>query len=93
MQRIKRWMIGVFDKTELIATTEKLAYIKNLPSLKIPTPNAQPPAPPQNLQGKWDETGGKYLFSFAATDLVASLEGGRLSMNSEGMTLVFVHED
>lgn len=93
MQRIKRWMTGVFDKTVLIATTEKLAYIKSLPSLKIPTPNAQPPAAPQNLQGKWDETGGKYLFSFAATDLVASLEGGRLSMNSEGMTLVFVHED
>ncbi len=93
MQRIKRWMASAFEKTVLIATTEKQAFVKNLPSLKIPAPNAPPAPSTQNLSGKWDETGGKYLFSFPGNDLVATLDGGRLSMSSEGMSLVFVHED
>jgi hypothetical protein len=94
MQRIKRWMVSAFEKTLLIATTEKQAYLKNLPGLKVPAPNTVPgPVTVQNLQGTWDETSGKYLFAFSGNDLIATLEGGRLSMSSEGMNLVFVHED
>jgi len=93
VQRIKRWMMSAFEKTLLIASTEKEAFLKNLPSLKIPAPNATSTGGAQNLTGKWDATGGKYLFSFAGNDLIATLEGGRLSMTSEGLNLVFVHED
>ena len=49
----------------------------------------------QTLQGKWKAANGDYEFDLASgmDHRTAKIEGGRLAVSGEGMTLVFVKED
>jgi hypothetical protein len=87
MQKIRRWITSVFEKTTFVAMTEGLAVLKNAPPLRagyvaVPTAN-------QTFQGQWKEmTGNKYLISLptAGVELQAIVEGDRLTMTGDGVT-------
>ena len=92
MQAQRAWVTTAFAKASMVATPEKQAILKNLPtSLRAPAGN-QPPPPLENKSGTWESASGKYLLSFSGNDVVANIEGGRLSFTSEGATLVFERE-
>jgi hypothetical protein len=98
MQRVRKWMTTAFDKTSLVAMTDGTALLKNLPSLKPPTPVAPgappPPVPgPQNLQGQWKNLDGKYQLSLNGTELSAMVEGDKLNVSGMPMGLAFSRED
>src|SRR5439155_22054105 len=96
MQKVKRWMAGAFAKTSLVAMTDHQALLKNLPSLKLPGKGAAA-EPPQTLHGQWKNLDRKYQLTFSGAgkeqEFSAAIEGDRLSVNGEGMGLVFVRED
>ncbi len=92
MQFQRAWMTSAFAKTTMVATTEKQAIIKNLPTtLKAPAANQPAPAL-QTLAGEWENSSGKYQLSFSGNGMLAAIEGGRMSVNAEGVTLVFDKE-
>ena len=93
MSRWKRWMLGAFTRTSLVARPDNSLSLKSLPPLRPPAAGGAPSGP-QNLQGKWlDLDGGKYTLSLGGQDLPAVLEGERLTTKMEGLELVFVRED
>jgi uncharacterized membrane protein required for colicin V production len=80
--------------------------VVNAPSpgypLKQGTPRSRPPPvrntpspATQNLDGKWDNQGGKYQLSMSSgQEFTASIEGDHLTINTgEGMNLIFDRED
>ncbi len=93
MAEWKRWMLGAFNKTSLVARPDNEVSLKSLPPLKLPAAGAAPSGP-KNLQGKWqDLDGGKYTLSIRGQDLPAVLENERLTVKMEGLELLFVRED
>lgn len=93
MAKWKRWLLGAFTKTSLVARPDNGASLKSLPQLKLPAAGAAPSGP-QNLEGKWlDLDGGKYTLAVGGQDLPAVLENERLTLKMEGLELVFVRED
>src|SRR6266568_3417612 len=98
MQIMKKWMVVAFAKTSLVAMTDHQAILKNVPQLKLPAAGpAPPPVGPQTLQGQWKNLDGKYQLTVSAggkdEDLSATVEGDRLTIKSNGMTLAFNRED
>src|SRR5262245_43905945 len=98
MLRLKKWMIGQFDKTSLVAMVGGQAVLKNLPQLKLPaTPAAAVNPGTQTLQGTWKGGDNKYQLSFpgggADVDTVATIEGDRMTMLVQGVGLAFDREN
>jgi uncharacterized membrane protein required for colicin V production len=87
MQKIRRWITSVFEKTTFVAMTGGQALLKNAPPLRagyvaVPTAN-------QTFQGEWKAmTANKYLISFPSggVELQAVVEGDRMTMTGEGVT-------
>lgn len=76
--------------------TDHRVLLKNLPQLRLPAAGATSSAAPQNLDGKWDNQGGKYQLSMSGgqQEFTATIEGDRLTINTgEGMNLFFDRED
>jgi hypothetical protein len=92
MQAQRAWVTTAFAKASMVATPEKQAVLKNLPATLRAPSVVQAPPPLENKSGTWDNVNGKYLLSFSGNDVVANIEGGRLSFTSEGATLVFERE-
>jgi hypothetical protein len=77
-----------------VAMTDHQAVLKNVPALKIPaTAAAATNTGPQTLQGQWKNVSGKYQLSLSGTELLASVDGDRMTVAGEGMGLVFARED
>ena len=100
MLRLKKWMLGAFDKTSLVAMVGGQAIVKNLPPLKLPAGPAAAAAAvagPQTLQGQWKGGDGKYQLNFsgggADLETVATVEGDRMSMTAQGVSLAFDREN
>ena len=94
MQRMKKWMQVAFEKTSLVAMTDHRTILKNVPALKLPaTPAAATNVGPQTLEGQWKNMGGKYLLTLSGNELMASIEGDRMTIGTEGVGLVFTRED
>jgi len=98
MQIMKKWMVVAFAKTSLVAMSDHQAILKNVPQLKLPAAGAAaPPVGPQTLQGQWKNLDGKYQLTLSTggkdEDLSATVEGDRLTIKSNGMTLAFNRED
>jgi hypothetical protein len=97
MQNWKRWMVATFAKTSFVAMTDHQAILKNVPPLKLPTAGAPTSGGPQTLKGDWKDLNGKYQLNLSggARDerLTAAVEGERLTMVGEGLSLVFDRED
>src|SRR6266481_6187584 len=94
MLKVKRWMLGAFSKTSFVAMTDHQAILKNVPSLKPPTAAAAAaPAGPQTLQGQWQNLDVKYHLTFPGAELPATVEGDKLTIGGESLTMVFNRED
>jgi hypothetical protein len=99
MLRLKKWMLGAFDKTSLVAMVGGQVILKHLPPLKIPVGPAAAAAAaagPQTLQGQWKGGDGKYQLNFsggAEVETVATVEGDRMSMLVQGIALAFDREN
>jgi len=96
MQNWKRWMMAAFAKTTFVAMTDHQAILKNVPQLRLPAPGAAA-AGPQTLKGEWKNLNGKYQLSLSGGPrderLTAAVEGERLTIAGEGLSLVFDRED
>jgi hypothetical protein len=92
MAKRKKFLAAKFEKTTLIAMTDRRAKLKNMPPLKMP--GADTAGGPQTMDGQWQDVDGKkYELSFAGTDLTAMIEGDRLSFKADTLDLVFIRED
>lgn len=93
---LRRYITAAFEKTSFVAMTDHRALLKNVPQLRPPAAAAHSLAT-QNLDGKWENQGGKYQLSMAPggqQDFTANIEGDRLTINTgEGMNLIFNRED
>jgi hypothetical protein len=94
MLRMKKWMVSSFEKTSFVAMTDHKALLKNTPPLRFAAP-AQPGAAPgvQNVEGQWKRLDSKYQLTLASAELPASVEGDKLTIGAEGLTLAFNRED
>jgi len=97
MQKWKKWMAMVFAKTSFVAMTDHQAILKNVPQLKLPAAGAAPTGGAQTLKGQWKNLDGKYQLTLSGGIkdelLPAAIEGDRLTIAAEGMSLVFDRED
>ena len=95
MQRMRRFIEGLFAKASIVAMPDHQALLKNVSQLKVTTSAA--PANGQTTQGQWQKLDGKYQFSFSLggkeEQIPATIEGDRLTITNEGTELVLLRED
>lgn len=93
----KRWMVLTFAKTSFVAMTDHQAILKNVPPLRLPAPGAASAATLHTLKGEWKDSGSKYELSLSGgsrdEQATAVVEGDRLTITGEGLSLVFDRED
>jgi len=79
-----------------VAMTDHQAILKNVPPLKLPAAApAAPAAPagPQTLQGQWQNLDVKYHLTFSGAEMPATVEGDKLTIGGDSVTMVFNRED
>jgi len=88
MQKLKKWMLLMFNTTSVVAMTDHSLLVKNLP--RGTNPNDR-----QTVQGQWKSADGKYLLSLSdgKGEVTATVETDRLSMILGNQELAFVRED
>lgn len=86
-QKLRQGLAAQFGKTTFTATTEHEAFLKNIPKAGG--------TELQNVAGKWEGAGGKYMLTMQAGrgELSANVEKDRLIMKGEGLDLAFSRED
>ena len=93
----KRWMMAAFGKSTFVAMTDHAALLKDVPQLRLPTAGAPSAGGPMTFKGEWKSLDGKYQLNLSGgakdEQLVASVEGERLTIAGEGLGLVFDRED
>jgi hypothetical protein len=93
---IRRYITTFYEKTSFVAMTDHRALLKNLPQSGLPAGGAAGSLGTQNLDGKWDNQGGKYQLSMSSgqKEFTATIEGDRLTINTgEALNLFFDRED
>ena len=94
MQKMKKWMVGAFQNTQLLAMTDHHAILKNLPPLKAPAAGAPQTGGLQTLQGQWKSLdGGKYLLSLGSEELPAMVEGDRVTVTAGTFEVALSRQD
>jgi hypothetical protein len=89
MQRVRLWMQQSFARTKLVVAPDGTAIVKDLPQLSNPTATDL-----QTIEGQWKASGSQYQFTLgSAGNRRGRIEGGRLFIDAEGVTLVFQPED
>ncbi len=92
MQKVRRNMEAAFGKAGMVAKPDHQVTLRDVPPLKA-IPGAAPTGL-QTIQGQWqDLNGGKYQLSVSGLDLMASVEGDRMSVKTDAAELVFNRED
>lgn len=93
MQKIKKWMLGAFEKTRLVVMTENEAIIKDLPQIRPPAGGPVSLPTPQTFTGQWKNVEpNKYTITFSEAGVDSAsvvIEGDRLTIKSQGLDLVF----
>jgi hypothetical protein len=93
MAIVRHMMTLIYSKTSLVATPEKLAYVKNIGKPHAPAkPNMLPTGVDlERFDGHWDGEGGKYELSFPNQkhNLQATIEGDRMIVKGEAFPMVF----
>jgi uncharacterized membrane protein required for colicin V production len=84
MQRIKQRIQADYANATMVAMPDSRIVLKNL----APSPGAQP----QNLEGQWKKTDGKYQLSIGGRDDLISIENERFFLKRDGMELAFTRE-
>jgi len=96
MQKWKSWMMAAFAKTSFVAMTDHQAILKEVPQLRLPAAGAAPSGGPQTLKGQWKGAEGKYQLNLSGgvkdEQFSAAVEGDRLTIGGEGLSLVFERE-
>jgi hypothetical protein len=92
MQRIKKYMETAYSKSTCVARPDNQITLRNVPSLQGSAAGTAPTGQ-QNLQGQWKDLDGKYQLSISGQEMMATVEGDRLKIASQGMDLVFNRED
>jgi hypothetical protein len=93
MVKIKKWLVMGFSKTTLTAKTDHHVTLKNAPQLQAAAGGTPAPGN-QTLQGDWKNADGKYEISFSGGGpFNGFVEDDRLTVNGNGMNLVFSRED
>jgi hypothetical protein len=93
---IRRYITAAYEKTSFVAMTDHRALLKSLPQVRLATAAPGRSLPAQNLDGKWDNQGGKYQLSMSGgqQEFTGNIEGDRLTINTgEAMNLIFDRED
>ncbi len=95
MQKYKKWMVGNFAKTSLVAAPNGQAILKSMPSL--PHAGTMAAGQPQTMEGQWKNLDGKYQLNFSGggrqEELFATVEGDRLSITNTPVGLAFDREN
>ena len=95
MQKYKKWMMGAFSKTSLVAAPNGQAILKNMPPLRQGGTVAS--SQPSTMEGQWKSLDGKYQLSFSGggrqEELIAMVEGDRLSVTNTAFGLAFDREN
>jgi hypothetical protein len=96
MQKVRKWMASAFARTSLVAAPDQMIWLKNVPSLKTQA-GALPASETRTVQGQWEKTGGQYELIFQSAgrseEMKAQIEGDRMTVLGEGLTLVFTRTD
>lgn len=89
MLKIRTRLQQSFTKTMLIAGPDGKIYLKNHPLI-----NSQGGTDMQNIEGQWQSAGNGYRFTLGSLgERQGKIEGGRLLIPGEPLTLVFAPED
>ena len=95
MQRMRKFIEGLFSKASLVAMPDHQALLKNISQLKV-TAGAVP-AGGQATQGQWQKLDAKYQFTFFLAgkeeQIPATIDGDRMTITNEGTELVLLRED
>ena len=96
MQAWKRWIAAAFAKTSFVAMTDHHAVLKNIPQVRLPSTGAASVGTPQTLKGQWKDVDSKYELGLTdgakEESLMATIEGDRMTIAVEGLSLVFDRE-
>jgi hypothetical protein len=92
--RVKRVVRAAFSKMTLVASPDKLIFIKNFGTLKPgPKPTAPPTVEYQNLQGNWSGDAGKYQITIGGKPaLEGVVEADKLTITGDALPLRFDKE-
>jgi hypothetical protein len=97
MHEARDKIVAAFSKTGFLAKTDHQATLSNVPQLGVAAAGAASAPALQTIQGQWKNLDGKYQVTFSAGgkegQMAATIEGDRLTMTGDGMTLVFGRED
>jgi hypothetical protein len=86
MQRVRQSMESAYSKASLVAQPDNQILMKDAPVKGAG-------GGPQTVQGQWKDADGKYQLSFPNLEVLATVEGDRLTYRSEGTDMVFARED
>ena len=96
MQAWKRWIAAAFAKTSFVAMTDHHAVLKNIPQVRLPSTGAASVGTPQTLKGQWKDVDSKYELGLTdgakEESLMATIDGDRMTIAVEGLSLVFDRE-
>jgi hypothetical protein len=92
MQKQKRWMLAAFTNTTFVAVPDHQAFLKSVPRVLVPSAGVPDV---ETLPGQWKGLDGtKYLASFTGgKESPINVEGDRLTLNKDGVDLMFSRED
>jgi len=97
MQTWKRWLLAAFGKSSFVAMTDHKVILKDVPQLGLPTAGTPSAGGPQTFKGDWKSLDGKYQLNLTGgpreEQVIATVEGERLTIAGEGLALVFDRED
>ncbi|HZL42277.1 MAG TPA: CvpA family protein [Verrucomicrobiae bacterium] len=97
MARLKSWIHQQFDKTVLVAMTDRQAVLKSFPHLKSSVTGTPAPTELLNVPARWADAAGRYALTYSpeGKEEAASLEieGDRLTITGQGLELAFQRQD
>jgi hypothetical protein len=97
MARLKAWIHQQFDKTVLVAMTDRQAVLKSFPHLKSAAAGTPAATELLNVPARWADAADRYALTYSpeGKEEAASLEieGDRLTITGQGLELAFQRQD
>jgi uncharacterized membrane protein required for colicin V production len=101
MRALRAWVSQSYTNTAFVAGADRQAFLKDLPHTTVhPAPPGQPAPPPtteiETWQGRWKPDGTAYELALSSggkkQSMPAQVDGTRLTIHDDKITLVFDHE-